>query len=134
MTKFPIAVMASRQEAFPPCDSKTAGPSAEGYYEVMRAPAKGNVKAGAALGIEVIGGIQRIFLIGGEDFGASLYNGLLAHDAGAAFCASVGIDDDEHGRGPVLAVRGQLSPNGELNFSYFSTRHGMQGPYTAKRH
>ncbi|RYZ40296.1 MAG: LamG domain-containing protein, partial [Sphingobacteriales bacterium] len=44
-----------------------------------------NVKTGAALGVEVIGGIQRIFLIGGEDFGASLSGSKLAFGIGGFY-------------------------------------------------
>ncbi|RZA06300.1 MAG: hypothetical protein EOP11_10730 [Proteobacteria bacterium] len=133
-TKFPLRVAGARAEAFPPCGGGAPGPSAEGYYEITQAPAKGSLKIGGVIGLEVIGGIQRIFLIGGEDFGASLYNGLAGEVAGNSFCASVGIDDDEHGRGPILGVRGTLGKEGEINFSYFSTRHGMQGSFIAKRH
>lgn len=133
---FPARVDTKRRETFPRCgggnlEAKVEG---EGYFVVKKAPARGALGAGAVVGVEIIGGVQRIFVVNGENFGAALYNGLRRENAGDAICSSLGIDDDEHGYGPMLSVRGKFTSPDEITFYYFSTRHGMQGPFVAERH
>lgn len=135
MTPFPIGVRGQREKTFPACGSPNAASAfaGEGYYEVESAPAGANLAKGSVIGVEVIGGVQRIYVVSPGNFGMGLYNGLDAASAGSSFCANLGIDDDQHGRGPMAGVRGTITGAREATFFYFSSRHGMQGPFIAKK-